>query len=121
MKITEAEWKVMNAIWGKEWVSVRDILEMLNLEWEYSTLRTMMNRLAEKGALEARMRANTRLYRAVISKSDARKGEVAALVDRAFEGAFGPFLNFLLEERPPRRARDGATPRTPGVRRGGRR
>ena len=101
MHITKAEWKVMNAVWEKgSSASARDVLEMLEQEtgWAYTTVKTIMNRLVERGALTVRRRANTNLYDVVISRRDARTLEVRSLLDRAFDGAFGPLVHFLLDE-----------------------
>ena len=100
MHITEAEWKVMNAVWENSPASARDVLEALEQEtdWAYTTVKTILNRLVEKGALTMRRRANTNLYDAAISRREARTLEVRSLLNRAFEGAFGPLVHFLLDE-----------------------
>ena len=101
MHITEAEWKAMNAVWERSPASARDVLESLENEtgWAYTTVKTVLNRLVEKGALTMRRRANTNLYTPLVTRLEARRGEVRALLDRAFDGAFSPLVHFLLDER----------------------
>ena len=101
MRITEAEWKVMKVLWAKSPASARDVLEAIEAEtgWAYTTVKTILNRLVEKGALTMRRRANTNLYDAAITRIQARQVEVRSMLDRAFDGAFGPLVHFLLEEQ----------------------
>lgn len=100
MKLSDAEWTVMNALWERSPASVRDVLERTEAAtgWAYSTVKTILERLAEKGALGARKRANTILYEPRITRASARRAAVRSLLERAFDGAFGPLLRHLISE-----------------------
>jgi len=100
MKLTEAEWKLMKAVWKRPPASARDVMEHLEgqADWAYTTIKTMLSRLVAKGALSERLRANTTLYTPLITEREARSSAVRALLDNAFEGAFGPLLHFLVRE-----------------------
>ena len=100
MRLTEAQWKMMNVIWERHPASARDVLEKLEAEtgWAYTTVKTMLDRLVEKGALSARLRANTTLYQPLINQQEARRTALRGLLDSAFEGAFGPLLHFMLSD-----------------------
>ena len=104
MRLTEAEWKIMNAVWQRHPASARDIMEALEgqAKWAYTTIKTMLSRLEDKGALKSRLRANTSLYSPILTRRVARRSSVRALLDTAFEGAFGPMMHFLVsnEELP---------------------
>lgn len=101
MKFTEVEWRLMRAIWKRNPASARDVMENLDgePEWAYSTVKTMLARLVEKGALSQRMRANTTLYTPLITHQQARRSAFRSLLDTAFEGAFGPLLHFMMTEK----------------------
>ena len=100
MRLTETQWKVMNEVWRNPPASARDVLEALEgrTGWAYTTVKTILDRLVEKGALKVRMRANTNLYEPLVTRQEARRSEVRSLMDRAFDGAFGPLVHFLLSE-----------------------
>lgn len=100
MKLTDVEWRLMRAIWKKNPATARDVMENLEgkPEWAYTTVKTMLARLVEKGALSQRMRANTTLYSPLITRQQARRSAVRSLLDSAFEGAFGPLMHFMLTE-----------------------
>src|SRR6185295_20290732 len=93
-ELSDAEWKVIRALWTRHPASARDVLETLHGEtgWAYTTVKTLLARLVDKGAASMRLRANTSLYEPLVSEDDARRTEVKALLDRAFDGAFAPML-----------------------------
>jgi BlaI family penicillinase repressor len=100
MKLSEAEWKIMNAVWERHPASARDVVERLEgrATWAYTTVKTMLARLTDKGALKSRLRANTTLYEPVLTRENARRSALRAVLDNAFSGAFGPMLHFLVSE-----------------------
>lgn len=100
VELTDAEWKVMQVLWKRRPASARDVLEALHGEtgWAYTTVKTLLARLVEKGSASARLRANASLYEPLVEEGDARRTEVRALVERAFDGAFAPLLRFVLTE-----------------------
>jgi predicted transcriptional regulator len=100
VELTDAEWKVMQALWKRRPASARDVLEALHGEtgWAYTTVKTLLARLVDKGAASVRLRANTSLYEPLVTEAAARRTEVKALLDRAFDGAFQPMLRFVLAD-----------------------
>jgi BlaI family penicillinase repressor len=100
MKLTGAEWHVMNALW-QEWpATAREIEARLprEVEWAYTTLRSVLTRLGEKGALKEYKRSNVSFYEPVLTRRKARMAALRSVVGEAFEGAFGPLVHFLVEE-----------------------
>ena len=100
MKLTEAEWLIMNALWRGYPATARQIAERLpaGINWAYTTIKTMLTRLVEKNALTEQKRGNTSLYDPLVSKQNARLNAIKTLADQAFDGAFGPLMHFLIEE-----------------------
>ena len=100
MRFSDGEWKVMNVVWDNPPASVRDVFEALEGEtrWAYSTVKTMLSRLDEKGALSSRKRANTRLFEPLVSRGEARRSAFRALLDKAFDGTFGALAHHLIED-----------------------
>ena len=100
MKLTEAEWLIMNALWRGYPATARQIAERLpdGVKWAYTTIKTMLTRLVEKNALKEQKKGNTSLYEPLVSKQNARLNAIKTLADQAFDGAFGPLMHFLLEE-----------------------
>lgn len=100
VKLSDAEWTVMNAVWTGAPASARDVLERVHGEtgWAYSTVKTLLARLVEKGAVGERKRANTSIYEPLISRSQARRSALRALLDTAFDGAFGSLMQHMVAD-----------------------
>lgn len=101
MRLSDAEWIVMNAVWDRPVESsVRDVLEVVEPQtsWAYQTVQTIMVRLAQKKALRSRLRANTRLYTALITREQAQRSALKSLIEKAFSGTAGPLVQALVSE-----------------------
>ena len=100
MKLSDAEWTVMNALWERSPANARDVLEHCEAEtsWAYTTVKTLLARLVGKGALAERKRANTSLYEPLVSRTEARHSALRSLLDKAFDGAFGPLLQHMVSD-----------------------
>ena len=94
MKLTDAEWKVMSVVWEQPPTSARTVLDAVGDDtgWAYTTVKTLLDRLVEKGALTATIERNTSRYSPSITRKAARRSAVRGLVDRAFEGGFAPLV-----------------------------
>lgn len=101
MKLSEAEWQIMNALWKKNPATARDLTEHLpkDTNWAYTTLKTMLSRLVTKGIVSERKSGNTSVYEPLLSKSKARSKAILNLANQAFDGAVGPLMHFLVEEK----------------------
>ena len=100
MKLTEAEWQIMNALWRKHPATARQIMDRLpaGVNWAYTTIKTMLTRLVEKKALRETKQGNTSVYDPLVSQRKARLSAFRSLLDQAFDGAMGPLVHFLVEE-----------------------
>ena len=101
MKLSEAEWQIMNALWKRSPATARDLTEYLpkDTNWAYTTIKTMLSRLVTKKAVSERKRGNTSVYEPLISKTKARSKAVVSLVNQAFDGTVAPLMHFLVEEK----------------------
>jgi BlaI family penicillinase repressor len=100
LKLSDAEWTVMRAVWIQAPATARDVLDRVgrDTDWAYTTVKTLLARLVEKDALGVRMKGNVSRYEPRISRRQARVGAVRALVDRAFDGTFGTLLHHIITE-----------------------
>jgi BlaI family penicillinase repressor len=99
MKLTDSEWTVMNALWERAPASGRDVLERIQPEtgWAYTTVKTLLARLVEKGVISERKRGNQSLYEPRVTRAAARRVAVRGLLDKAFDGAFGSLLQHMID------------------------
>lgn len=98
MKLNDSEWTVMQAVWQHSPASARDVLERVvdDTDWAYSTVKTVLARLVEKGALREQKRANTSLYEPLVTREAARREAVRSLLDKAFDGTFGSLVQHMV-------------------------
>ena len=101
MKLTEAEWQIMNALWEKWPATARQVADRLgdDVNWAYTTIKTMLTRLAEKNAVKETKKGNVGLYEPILTRQNAQRNALKTLVNQAFDGAFGPLMHFLLEDK----------------------
>ncbi|NLD35841.1 MAG: BlaI/MecI/CopY family transcriptional regulator [Desulfatiglans sp.] len=101
MKLSENEWKIMNSMWKKSPATAREIVENIpeNVEWAYTTVKTMLSRLVTKGAVSEHKRGNTSFYEPIIAQDKAHKNAFSNLFDKVLDGALEPFMHYLVDER----------------------
>jgi BlaI family penicillinase repressor len=99
IELTEAEWEIMKVVWKKEPCAAGTVQEALakNRDRAYSTVKTMMDRMTDKGFLKIEKVRNVQLFRSCISQIDAKRGEFQRMLKRAFDGALTPMMQFLIE------------------------
>ena len=101
MKLTQAEWQIMNSLWEKHPATAREIMNRLpnGVKWAYTTLKTMLSRLVEKEAVSESKQSNTSIYEPLISQRKARLSAFRLLLDQSFDSAMGPLMHFMLQEQ----------------------
>jgi BlaI family penicillinase repressor len=97
--LTEGEWAILQAVWDNQPCAAPTVQEALQSEkaWAYSTVKTMMDRMADKGLLKTERIRNLILYRSAITRKEAQNSEIMRAVKRAFDGALTPMMQFLLD------------------------
>ena len=88
----------MNVLWEHDRCTAREVLNSIaDSTWAYTTVKTLLSRLVDKGALREEKQGNTSVYEAAVTRSRARGNALRALLDRAFDGAFAPLMAHLAD------------------------
>ncbi|MFA5864037.1 MAG: BlaI/MecI/CopY family transcriptional regulator [Phycisphaerae bacterium] len=97
-ELTEAEWLIIKKVWENEPCAAPTVQEALQSQkrWSYSTVKTMMDRMADKGLLTTEKIRNLILYRSAVTQNQAQKSELLRTLKRAFNGALTPMMQFLV-------------------------
>ena len=84
------ELAIMDHVWRSEWVTVREVLHALNRERSlaYTTVMTVMSRLADKGLLLIEKRGKAYHYKATLTREEFET-RTAAQVIQALIADFG--------------------------------
>ena len=105
MRFSDSEWSVMQAVWDRVEVSdvatARDVhgAVVAETDWTYSTVRTLLSRLVEKGALTGKKRGQQTEYTPRVDREVARRSALRSLVERAFDGRVDALASHLADER----------------------
>ena len=105
VEMTEVEWEIMRVVWDKEPCAAGTVQEELahrraksgKASKAYSTIKTTMDRMVEKGFLKIEKIRNLQIFRSCISEVDAKHREFRGMLKRAFNGALTPMMQFLIE------------------------
>ena len=106
VEMTEVEWEIMRIVWDKEPCAAGTVQEELarlkkhhsnSSGKAYSTIKTTMDRMVEKGFLQIDKVRNLQLFKSCISEVDAKHREFRKMLKRAFNGALPPMMQFLIE------------------------
>lgn len=99
--LTAAEWAVIKAVWEDEPATAPAVRRRLAREtgWTYSTVRTLLDRMAVKRLLTAEKDGKLTLFRAAVTRAEAQRGELMYALKHAFDGALTPMIQGLIETR----------------------
>lgn len=100
-KLSDLELEVMRLIWRDKEVIVPDLHEELarDRDISYATVKTIVNRLEEKHAIERiRTYGRTILYGPLIKESTLAKPMVKDIMRRLFGGQARPMISHLLKD-----------------------
>ena len=92
--ISEAESRVMEVLWQEAPLTSEQIVAAIqsHSDWHEKTIRTLLNRLLSKGAVEATRDGRRYLYAPLLSRAQWQSQESRSLLDRVFGGRVAPLL-----------------------------
>lgn len=93
--ISESEWAVMEVLWDNSPQTAPSVAKVLqeSTGWAENTVRTLITRLVEKGAVKiADPTATPKLYAAAVKRETCVKAESESFLGRIFQGAAKPLL-----------------------------
>lgn len=98
--ISDSEWKVMKALWEKPGLTLREIAAGLeDTGWSYTTVRTMVARLAEKGVINAdKIDPNSFLYSPAVLENECKAKEMDSFLTRVFDGSVSMLISTLTRD-----------------------
>lgn len=101
IRISEAELDIMAVLWAEAPLSAVDVAARVPAPraWSATTVKTMLSRLVDKGALAADAQGRRFLYRPLIERMPLAGAQAGRLVDRLFGGRISPLVAHLVERR----------------------
>lgn len=98
-RISEAEHAVMEVLWERSPLTATEVCETVCRArgWSLPTVKTLLSRLVQKGAIETKPDGRRFLYSPLLERADYVGEESQRLVDRLFGGRAAPLLAHLAE------------------------
>lgn len=101
MQISDAESMVMDVLWQRSPAAAEDVVAALaeRQAWQEATIKTLLNRLLNKGAIRAVKDGRRYLYTPVLRREDWVLDESEGLLSRLFGGRVAPLVAHFSEHR----------------------
>ncbi|WP_395737116.1 BlaI/MecI/CopY family transcriptional regulator [Prosthecobacter sp.] len=93
--ISESEWSIMEVLWESSPKTASEVTKALraSTNWAENTVRTLLTRLVEKGALKTAENASgTRTFLPAVKREACVRAESESFMQRIFGGAAKPLL-----------------------------
>jgi BlaI family penicillinase repressor len=99
-RISDAEWAVMEEIWRQHPVTALEVVQKLapTRQWQDQTIRTMLRRLIDKGALKYKAEGKAYYYEPAVSREQCVRVESRSFLERVFGGAAKPLLVQMVQD-----------------------
>lgn len=100
MQVTDAESIVMDVLWTRHPLGADEVVAALaGRDWQEPTIKTLLNRLLNKGAIRAEKDGRRYLYSPVLQREDWVSGESQGLLERLFDGRVAPLVAHFSAQR----------------------
>ena len=101
IRISEAEAVVMQVLWGDHPLSADEVMARLpgGNDWAEATVKTLLNRLLNKGAIAAEKEGRRYLYSPLVQRDAWVLEESRSLIDRLFDGRVAPLVAHFSQHR----------------------
>ena len=95
--LTEAEWTLMEQLWGAPGQTGRALTDALHAKtsWARSTTLTLLRRLTEKGAVRAEEQDGVHAYFPALSREDAAVSQTRDLLSRVYHGSLSLLISAM--------------------------
>ena len=99
MNISDAEAQVMEILWQRHPLAAEEVVAVLATRtgWAEATVKTLLNRLLKKGAIEAGRDGRRYLYSPVLQRDAWLARQSEGLIDRLFGGRVAPLVAHFSE------------------------
>ena len=97
--ISESERKVLEMLWDKPGSLIGEIRDGLQGSgWSYSTIKTLVLRLTQKGALRCEDSDRGKRYYPAIDAETSRRNEAVNFIDRVYNGSVKMMFSNLVKD-----------------------
>ncbi len=100
-KISEAESRIMEALWRRGPLVVEDIVAEVAgpQQWSDRTVKSLIGRMLNKRTIESTRKEGRTYYRPLVAQDDYMMAESQSFLDRIFGGKVAPFVSQFAERQ----------------------
>ena len=101
IKLTEAEWQVMEKLWEHSPQTGRELTDSLEatMNWNRSTTLTLLRRLEAKGAVETASEGGKKVFLPLLRREDAALKEAEGFLKRVYRGSLSLMVSSFTKGR----------------------
>ena len=99
MPISDSEAVVMDVLWSEQPLAAEDVVARLSgrSDWAEPTIKTLLNRLLKKGAIQAERDGRRYLYSPVLTRESWVASQSEGVLERLFGGRVAPLVAHFSE------------------------
>ncbi len=100
INIADSEWEVMQVIWRLRQATAAEVIRRLTPRtgWSHRTVRTLLARLVDKGALIAEQDGHRYQYHAAVTRSRCVREAGRSFLDKVFGGDPAELLTHFVRD-----------------------
>lgn len=94
VRISDSEWEVMQVLWELRKATAAEVIDRLVpiTGWNHRTVRTLLTRLVNKGALQVEEDGHRNLYRPAVTRKRCLREASESFLEKIFGGDPGELL-----------------------------
>jgi BlaI family transcriptional regulator, penicillinase repressor len=96
-EVSKSEWVIIKLCWEHRRATARQIFEAVagKRDWEYQTVKTLLDRLVAKGYLKMEKLGPLCLYDPIVARSRAMRDAISTFMDTVLDNSVGPLMAYL--------------------------
>lgn len=100
INIADSEWEVMQVVWQLRQATAAEVIQRLtpHTGWSHRTVRTLLSRLVDKGALIAEQDGHRYQYRPAVTRNRCIREAGRSFLDKVFGGDPAELLTHFVRD-----------------------
>ena len=98
--LSDGEWKLMNLLWDESPLTIGRMVDALkdDTAWTKATVNIMLNRLAEKGAVQIDAGGKAKQFYPLLEREEAVRAEAKTCLNKIKTGGIGLLVSTMAED-----------------------
>ena len=100
LSLSDGEWKLMNLLWDESPLTIGAMVTAMrdDTAWTKATINIMLNRLADKGAVQIDATGPRKLFYPLLARDDAVRQEARNTLSKIKTGGLGLLVSTMAQE-----------------------